>query len=130
MTSLDYYGIEELLTDEERQARDRARHFVQEEVLSEIVPCHRAGKFPEHLIPRMGTLRFYAISKRARLRWRQLHGVRLDHARIGTCRFGPALAGVRAGRARDTSDPFIRLARAAGALVARARVGQTRRLFC
>ena len=60
MTSLDYYGIEELLSDEERAARDRARRFVQEEVLSEIVPCHRAGKFPEHLIPRMGALGFYA----------------------------------------------------------------------
>src|SRR5436190_6690929 len=60
MTSLDYYGIEELLTDEERAVRDRARHFVQEEVLSEIVPCHRAGKFPDHLISRMGALRFYA----------------------------------------------------------------------
>ena len=58
--SLDYYGIEELLTDEERAARDRARRFVQEEVLSEIVPCHRAAKFPEHLIPRMGELGFYA----------------------------------------------------------------------
>jgi glutaryl-CoA dehydrogenase len=58
--SLDYYGIEELLTDEERTARDRARRFVQEEVLSEIVPCHRAAKFPEHLIPRMGALGFYA----------------------------------------------------------------------
>src|SRR5438309_10333456 len=60
MSSLDYYNIEELLTHEERAARDRARHFVQEEVLSEIVPCHRAGKFPEHLIPRMGALHFYA----------------------------------------------------------------------
>src|SRR6059036_2928546 len=60
MSSLDYYGIEDLLTDEERAARDRARDFVQEEVLSEIVLCHRAGKFPEHLIPRMGALRFYA----------------------------------------------------------------------
>src|SRR5437773_8983121 len=60
MSSLDYYNIEELLTDEERQARDRARCFVQEEVLSEIVMCHRAGKFPEHLIPRMGALGFYA----------------------------------------------------------------------
>ena len=59
-TSLDYYGIEELLTEEERAARDRARRFVQEEVLSEIVPCHRAAKFPEHLIPRMGALGFYA----------------------------------------------------------------------
>jgi glutaryl-CoA dehydrogenase len=60
MTSLDYYNIEELLTDEEKMARDRARRFVQEEVLSEIVPCHRAGKFPEHLIARMGALGFYA----------------------------------------------------------------------
>src|SRR5438128_4391803 len=60
MTSLDYYGIEELLSDEERGARDRARRFVQEEVLSEIVPCHRAGKFPEHRTPRMGALGFYA----------------------------------------------------------------------
>jgi alkylation response protein AidB-like acyl-CoA dehydrogenase len=59
-TSLDYYGIEELLTDEERTARDRARQFVQEEVMQEIVPCHRAGKFPEHLTPRMGALGFYA----------------------------------------------------------------------
>ena len=60
MDSLDYYNIEELLTDEERAACVRARRFVQEEVASEIVPCHRAAKFPEHLIARMGTLRFYA----------------------------------------------------------------------
>jgi glutaryl-CoA dehydrogenase len=59
-TSLDYYAIEELLTDEERAARDRARRFVEEEVMQEIVPCHRAGKFPEHLIRRMGALGFYA----------------------------------------------------------------------
>ncbi|HZS17611.1 MAG TPA: acyl-CoA dehydrogenase family protein [Candidatus Udaeobacter sp.] len=58
--SLDFYGIEELLTEEERNARDRARRFVQEEVLSEIVACHRAAKFPDHLIPRMGALGFYA----------------------------------------------------------------------
>src|SRR5881394_1913416 len=60
MTSLDYYGIEELLTNEERAARDRARRFVQEEVLSQVVPCHRAAKFPDNLIPRMGALGFYA----------------------------------------------------------------------
>jgi glutaryl-CoA dehydrogenase len=58
--SLDYYNVEELLTEEERAARDRARHFVQEEVTTEIVPCFRAAKFPEHLTPRMGALRFYA----------------------------------------------------------------------
>jgi len=31
MTSLDYYAIEDLLTDE-RAARDRTRRFVEEEV--------------------------------------------------------------------------------------------------
>src|SRR5437764_12140652 len=60
MTSLDYYKIEELLTDEERAIRDRAAQFVQKEVLPEVVPCHRAAKFPDHLIPRMGALHFYA----------------------------------------------------------------------
>ena len=60
MTSLDYYGIEELLTDEERAARDRARRFVDEEVRPVLVQYHREGRFPEQLIPRMGALRFFA----------------------------------------------------------------------
>src|SRR5256714_3314993 len=60
MNSLDYYAIEELLTDDERAARDRARRFVQEEAVPEIVSCHRAGKFPDKLIPRMGELGFFA----------------------------------------------------------------------
>jgi glutaryl-CoA dehydrogenase len=60
MSSLDYYNIEELLTEEERAARDRARRFVQEEVMSVVVPCFRAGKFPDELIPRMGKHGFYA----------------------------------------------------------------------
>src|SRR5437879_11352538 len=60
MTSLDYYAIEELLTNDERAARDRARRFVQEEVMQEIVPCHRAAKFPDHVRARMGDLRFFA----------------------------------------------------------------------
>jgi glutaryl-CoA dehydrogenase len=60
MSSLDYYRIEELLTDEERAPRDRARRFVQEEAMPEIVPCHRAGKFPDNLIPRLGELGFFA----------------------------------------------------------------------
>ena len=101
ITSLDYYNIEELLTDEERAARDRARRFVQAEVMSEIVPCHRAGKFPEHLIPRMGALGFYApYLKGARLRGCELHRVWPHHAGTRTCRLRRAFAGVGAGRAR------------------------------
>ena len=33
LTSLDYYATEELLTDDERAARDRTRRFVQDEVM-------------------------------------------------------------------------------------------------
>src|SRR5437867_2100558 len=60
MTMVDYYCIEELLTGDERAARDRALRFVQEEVMHEIVPCHRAGKFPQQLTPQMGAIDFYA----------------------------------------------------------------------
>src|SRR2546423_8529035 len=60
MTSLDYYAIEDLLTDEERATRDRTRRFVQEEVMPEVVPCHRAAKFPEKVRARMGALRLFA----------------------------------------------------------------------
>ena len=60
MASLDYYGLEQLLTDEERAARDRARRFVDEEVMPVVVDSHREGQFPEQLIPRMGALRFFA----------------------------------------------------------------------
>jgi len=42
MTSLDYYAIEDLLTDDERAARDRTRRFVKEEVMHEIVVWKRA----------------------------------------------------------------------------------------
>jgi len=60
VASLDYYGIEELLTDEERAARELARRFVDEEVRPIVVQCHREGRFPEQLIPRMGALRLFA----------------------------------------------------------------------
>lgn len=60
MSSLDYYGIEELLNDEERAARDRTRRFVQEEVMPVVVESHRAAKFPDQLRPRMGELRLFA----------------------------------------------------------------------
>src|SRR5947208_6726914 len=60
MTSLDYYASEDLLADDERAARDRTRRFVQEEVMPEVVPWHRAAKCPEHLRTRMGALRLCA----------------------------------------------------------------------
>ena len=88
MTSLDYYGIEELLTDDERAARDRTRRFVQEEVMPEIVPCHRAGKFPEHLFHRQHMCRVSA------------HAIRLFSERAG------AGAGTPCGPGLNLDDYF------------------------
>jgi len=55
-TGVDYYGIEELLSPEERLVRDTVRDFVEAEVLPIINEHNRAGTFPVHLIPRLGEL--------------------------------------------------------------------------
>lgn len=54
--TVDYYGIEELLSPEERLVRDTVRDFVEAEVLPIIDQHNRAGTFPVHLIPRLGEL--------------------------------------------------------------------------
>ena len=53
---LDYYGIEELLTDEERMIRTSVRSFVEREALPLLEGCHAREEFPKSLIPRMAEL--------------------------------------------------------------------------
>ena len=53
---LDYYGIEELLTDEERMIRTSVRSFVEREALPLLEGCHAREEFPKKLIPRMAEL--------------------------------------------------------------------------
>jgi glutaryl-CoA dehydrogenase len=55
-SGLDFYGIDELLTEEERLARDTVRRMVEEEVLPGIAAHYRAGTFPMELIPRFGEM--------------------------------------------------------------------------
>ena len=53
---LDYYRLDDLLTDEEKQIRDRVRAFITEEV-EPIIEAHaEASTFPEPLIPRFAEL--------------------------------------------------------------------------
>jgi glutaryl-CoA dehydrogenase len=59
---VDYYEIEELLTEQERMVRDTARAFVDEEVLPVIRAHHRAGTFPTGLIQKMGALGFFGAN--------------------------------------------------------------------
>jgi len=56
---LDYLGLEETLTREERMARDTAREFAGD-VREDIVESYREGQFPVEYIPEMGDLGFYA----------------------------------------------------------------------
>lgn len=54
--SVDYYGIDEMLTDEERSIRDTVRDFVSEEVIPIIEEYNQEMQFPTQLIPKMAEL--------------------------------------------------------------------------
>ncbi|HLY39335.1 MAG TPA: acyl-CoA dehydrogenase family protein [Candidatus Binatia bacterium] len=53
---VDYYGIEELLGEEERMIRASVRSFVAREALPVIEACNAREEFPRALIPRMAEL--------------------------------------------------------------------------
>jgi glutaryl-CoA dehydrogenase len=59
---VDYYNIEELLSEEERMVRDVARRFVEDEFMPRIQMCFREGSFPSELIPRLGELGFLGMT--------------------------------------------------------------------
>ena len=56
---LDYLGLSETLSREERMARDTAREFA-DGVREQLVECYREGRFPEECVAEMGELGFYA----------------------------------------------------------------------
>ena len=53
---VDYYAIEDLLSEEERMIRDAVRDWVETEFLPVVTEHHRAGTFPVELIPKLGEL--------------------------------------------------------------------------
>jgi len=59
---VDFIGIEELLSQEERLVRDTTRRFVEENVVPIIEQCNRDGKFPRHLVKPMADLGFFGAS--------------------------------------------------------------------
>jgi glutaryl-CoA dehydrogenase len=56
---VDYYGISELLTDEERMIVATARSFVEREANPIIEDAHSQETFPKQLIARLGELGFF-----------------------------------------------------------------------
>jgi glutaryl-CoA dehydrogenase len=59
---VDYYHLEELLSEEERMVRDVARRFIDEEFLPRVQRCFREGSFPTDLVPRLGQLGFLGMT--------------------------------------------------------------------
>jgi len=53
---VDYFAIDELLTDEERMVRDTFRRFVDEELMPGVGKHFRHGTFPKDLPRRLGEL--------------------------------------------------------------------------
>ncbi len=59
---VDYLGLEALLSDEERLARDTIARLVDREVIPRIGRAWLAGEFLTDLIPRLGELRVYGAN--------------------------------------------------------------------
>ena len=53
---LDFYGIDELLSEEELLVRATVRRMVDEEILPIIAEHYKAGTFPMHLVPKFGEM--------------------------------------------------------------------------
>jgi len=59
---VDFYGIEEMLSDDERAVRDLVREFVDGEVLPVIEECAWEGRFPRELVPKMAALNLFGAT--------------------------------------------------------------------
>jgi glutaryl-CoA dehydrogenase len=59
---VDYYGIYNQLSDEERMVRESVADFVDNEVLPIIEHHYQAGTFPMDLIPKMAELGLFGIT--------------------------------------------------------------------
>jgi len=59
---VDYYNLDDLLTDEERMIRKTVRDFVDREALPIIEEHHSRETFPSHLIPRMAELGLFGAN--------------------------------------------------------------------
>ena len=59
---VDYYGVEILLSDEERMVRDAVRDWVEAEFLPLITEHHRAGTFPMAVVPKLGELGIFGAT--------------------------------------------------------------------
>ncbi len=58
----DFYGLDELLTEEQKRVRRTVRAWVNERVLPIISECFEQARFPDELIPEMAELGFFGAN--------------------------------------------------------------------
>jgi len=59
---VDYFGVDALLTEEERMIRDTVREWVSDELLPVIEHAYIERRFPKELIPQMAELGIYGAN--------------------------------------------------------------------
>ena len=59
---VDYLGIDDMLSDDERAVRDLVRVFVDEEVLPIIEECAYEGRFPRQLVPKIAAMNLFGAT--------------------------------------------------------------------
>jgi len=62
LRDLDFFHLDDLLTDEERMARDTAKRFVDREILPTIEHSFASETFPMHLVPQMAELGMFGAN--------------------------------------------------------------------
>lgn len=56
---VDYLGIDDMLSEDERAVRDLVRDFVDQDVIPIIEECAYEGRFPKELIPKMAEMNLF-----------------------------------------------------------------------
>jgi glutaryl-CoA dehydrogenase len=59
---VDFYGLDTLLSEEERAIRDTVRAWVDDNLMPIIGECYIEGRFPRELIPQMAELGFFGAN--------------------------------------------------------------------
>lgn len=59
---VDYYRLDDLLTEEQKLIRQTVREFVEAEVIPIIERHYREGTFPMHLVPKMAELGLFGMT--------------------------------------------------------------------
>jgi glutaryl-CoA dehydrogenase len=59
---IDYYGLDELLSEEQKRIRRSVRAWVDEQVMPIIAQCYESHRFPDELVPEMAELGFFGAN--------------------------------------------------------------------